>query len=86
MQKHDARKHQRMPAYLGARIFFAHKPSTFDCLVKNISDKGAQITIETVRDIPEVFRLHIAKYNMSYECQTRWKTHNRLGVSYSINS
>lgn len=87
MQKNDLRKNQRMPAYLGAKIFFSHKPSTFDCLVKNISEEGAQINIESVWNIPESFRLHIAKHNKSYECQTEWKTewktHNKLGVCYN---
>ena len=83
MNDNDKRKQQRLPAYLGAKIFFDHKPSTFDCLVKNISDHGARINIESIWDIPETFRLHIAKFNMSYECRTIWKTHNQLGVSYN---
>jgi len=82
MNGHGKRRNQRFPAYLGAKIFFACKPSTFDCLVKNISDEGAQINIESVWDIPETFRLHIAKFNTSYECRTKWKTHNKLGVRY----
>ncbi len=83
MARPDPRKHQRRRSYLGARIFFDHSPSTFDCLVKNISDEGVQINIETVWNIPETFRLHITKFNISYECRTEWKTHNKLGVSYS---
>jgi len=86
MAKPEPRKYQRRRSYLGARIFFDHSPSTFDCLVKNFSDTGAQINIETVWDLPETFRLHIAKFNMSYECQTKWKTHNKLGVSYSSST
>ena len=83
MPRHDARKYQRLPAYLGAKIFFDHKPSTFDCLVKNISDKGAQISIETIWDIPESFSLYIEKFDKNFECNIRWKKHNKLGVSYS---
>ena len=82
MLKQDARKTQRMPAYLGAKIIFAHKPSTFDCLVRNTSDTGAQITIESIRDIPETFRLHIEKFNKSFDCRTIWMAHNKLGVQY----
>lgn len=83
MPRQDARKNQRSRAFLGAKIFFDHKPSTFDCLVKNFSDKGALIDIETIWDIPETFRLYIEKFDKSFECRIQWKTHNKLGVSYS---
>lgn len=86
MSQPDARKHQRLPAFLGAKIHFGNSLSTFDCLVKNISDTGALINIETVWDIPETFRLHIATLDRSYECQIKWKTHNKLGVSYTGNA
>jgi len=85
MLRHEARKHQRLPAYLGARIHFEHKASTFDCLIKNISDKGALIAIEGVWDIPETFHLYIAKFDKSYSCHAKWKTGNKLGVSYNKN-
>jgi hypothetical protein len=83
MLRLESRKTQRSPAFLGAKIFFDNKPSTFDCLVKNISDEGAYIKIESIWDIPETFRLYIQKYGKSFECHVRWKADGKLGVSYS---
>lgn len=82
MHAQDTRESQRWPAYLGAQIFFDHTPSTFDCLVRNTSDEGALIDIESIWGLPERFRLHIAKFNRSVECKVCWKTHNRLGVQF----
>jgi len=83
MPSQDARKTQRFPAFLGVNISCTHKTTVFDCLVKNISDKGALIKIERIWDIPENFRLYIKKYDKSFYCSVQWKTHNRLGVSFS---
>ncbi len=83
MPMQEARKNQRSPTYLGASIYFDDKSSTFDCLVKNLSENGARLAIDTVWDIPRNFRLYIPKYNDYYTCLTKWKTHNNLGVHFS---
>jgi hypothetical protein len=82
MREQDARQNQRLRSFLGAKIFFDHKPSTFDCLIRNFSDTGAQIEIGSIWDIPETFRLYVDKFDKSFECRVKWKTHNKLGVSY----
>lgn len=82
MPVRNTRESQRFPAYLGAQIFFRNKPSTFDCLVRNTSDGGALIDIESIWDIPETFPLYIAKFGRSVDCKVQWKTHNRLGVQF----
>lgn len=79
----ETRKSQRLPAYIGARIFFEHNPSTFDCLIRNISDNGAQIEIASIWGIPETFKLYIAKFDKIVECHVQWKTHNKLGICYA---
>lgn len=82
MAAHEVREYKRAPAYLGAKIYFEHRPSTFDCLVKNVSDNGALLNIEAIWGIPDSFRLHIPKYDAHYVCQTKWRTHNKLGVQF----
>lgn len=83
MPNYGARKTQRLPSYLGAKIFFENKPSTFNCLIKNISGKGAYLKIDSIWDIPETFRLYIDKFDKTVECHVHWKAHGKLGVSYS---
>jgi PilZ domain len=83
---HEERNYKRSPAYLGAKIYFDGTPSTFDCVVRNMSDNGARLNIEAVWGIPDNFQLYISKYNHYYDCQTRWKNHNKLGIHFSKRS
>ena len=81
--KVEARKVQRMPAYLGGKIIFSQNYCVFDCLIKNISPKGARITIESVRNVPDSFKLYIARYEKVFQCKTQWRGTGQLGVSFS---
>lgn len=83
MPESEAREHQRLPAYLGGEIRFNQNLSTFECLIKNISEKGAMISIDTVWDVPKTFCLYIAKHDKFYDCQTRWRTRSKLGISFT---
>ena len=83
MTVEDERLSPRSLSFLGAKIYFEHKPSTLNCLVKNRSENGALIKVENVVDIPETFRLYLTKFNTRYSCQVMWKSHDKLGVQYS---
>jgi len=82
MTPQETRKYERSPAYLGGQIYFEHTPSTFECLVTNVSDNGAQLNVDAVWSIPDNFRLYIRKNDGRYVCETKWRTHNKLGVRF----
>lgn len=82
-QKIDARDIQRMPAYLGGKIIFSQNYCVFDCLIKNISPKGAGITIKSVGNVPDAFKLYVARYDKVFYCKTKWRNNEQLGVSFS---
>lgn len=83
MQMREARTVQRMPAYLGGKIRFNQDYCIMDCLIKNISPKGARITIDSVWDVPESFRLYIARHDKTIDCKIKWRTQGQIGVGFT---
>lgn len=82
MSNHDARQYRRSRTLLGGRIVFNDRQSTFDCMVRNISDGGAKLRVTSLLGIPRAFELQIKDYNEKFVCETVWRDHNELGVSF----
>jgi hypothetical protein len=76
----ERRKEQRWPAYLGARITFAPRRDTVDCLVRNTSTTGVRLVLDRAVLLPDEFSLQIAKHRIEYTVRTRWRRFNDVGV------
>jgi hypothetical protein len=76
----ERRKEQRWPAYLGARIVFAGRRSTADCVVRNTSSGGLRLTIDRAALLPGTFQLQIAKRQVEFDVRTRWRRLGEVGV------
>jgi hypothetical protein len=76
----ERRKEQRWPAYLGARIVFAGRRSTADCIVRNTSAGGVLLNVDRAAVLPGTFHLQIAKRQVEVEVRTRWRRSGEVGV------
>jgi len=76
----ERREQQRMPTYLGAQITTDHRLIAIDCVVRNMSGKGAKILVPSTSLVPDEFVLHITSRETAYRMRPRWRTHCALGV------
>ncbi|HEY4919350.1 MAG TPA: PilZ domain-containing protein [Xanthobacteraceae bacterium] len=76
----ERRKQQRMPSYLGAQITTDHKLIAIDCVVRNMSGKGAKLLVPSTTLIPDEFVLHITTRKTAYRVRPRWRQLRALGV------
>jgi hypothetical protein len=76
----ERRREQRWPAYLGARIVFASRKMTTNCLVRNTSGGGAHLVLDQAALLPDEFCLQIAKHHTEYSVRTRWRRFHHVGV------
>lgn len=53
-----------------------------DCLVRNISDAGACLEIESPVGIPNRFTLHIKTEKVARSCHVVWRKARRIGVRF----
>jgi hypothetical protein len=75
------RAHQRSRAFLGAKIVFNDRNSTFDCVIREISEGGAMIKVENALATPDHFTLLLSD-GRRYECEVRWRRINSIGVQF----
>jgi hypothetical protein len=77
----DKRQAARMKVFKGGRIAFNGGHSSIDCVVRNISETGARVMVETTIGIPDIVSL-VLNDGSTYQCEVRRRKINELGVHF----
>ena len=78
----EARRDERVRAFLRARICFNNNASTIDCTVKNISASGAKIEMSSAVSVPSEFDLDVPQKGRIYRARLMWRDASSLGVQF----
>jgi PilZ domain len=78
----DRRKFHRDRTYLGGRIAFNNRCSTFDCLVRNLSQDGARIVFSNTAIVPSVFDVTIHRKGESRRARVVWRDETQAGILF----
>jgi hypothetical protein len=76
----SGRRQERHRTLKAGKIIFNRKASVVDCTIRNVSEGGACLLVDSVVGIPETFDLAIDQTVRS--CTVKWKSANRIGVSF----
>jgi hypothetical protein len=79
----ERRKEQRLKSLLGGRISFSRRQSTMDCMVRNISPRGALVVFPHTSLTPTQFSLSIPHRGETHSAKVMWRHHDRAGVTLS---
>jgi N-glycosylase/DNA lyase len=83
----DADPYVRFAVRMQARLFALDLPVPIDCVICNLSEHGAQLTVEQPVKLPKRVYLAVDKGGRVLECDVRWRKFNRLfGIRFSSNS
>ena len=74
------RRQERHRTLKTGKIIFNRKTSVVDCTVRNVSDGGACLEVDSVVGIPKAFDLVMDGIRRS--CNVKWTNANRMGVSF----
>jgi hypothetical protein len=66
----------------GCRIAFNHDSSVIDCIVRNRSDSGACLQVESPLGIPNEFDLISDADAGRRHCKVVWRSEKRIGVAF----
>ncbi len=66
----------------GGHIVFNGGASTITCTIRNRSDTGAKLAVETISGIPDHFDIMIDSDNTKRTCTVIWRTYTMLGVVF----
>jgi hypothetical protein len=81
-QPADKRRALRHRTLKGALIAFKDGAFTFDCVVRNLSAVGANLSVATTDGIPKHFELHFDDRSPGQICEVVWRSENRMGVLF----
>lgn len=77
----ERRAQPRSRALKAARIILPGGYSTFDCMVRNLSEGGAKLVMETTAGVPDEFNLRFEDGSIR-PCRACWRNAKELGVSF----
>ena len=73
----------RKPALLPGTISFSEQ--AIDCVVLNLSARGASLSLETDATIPFAFDLLIDGERRPRRCRVVWRVDRQLGISFDTD-
>lgn len=66
-----------------ARIVFNNANSTFDCNVRNLSEAGALLSMDSTLGVPDVFLLIFSVDGVRRDCRVVRRSLKALGVTFT---
>jgi len=80
--KSDRRRSSRKRSLKGARIQSLDHKTTFDCVARNLSAKGALLVLPSTVGVPNEFNLTLPAEERTVRCEVAWRDLRRLGVTF----
>ena len=82
MTRENLRRSARKDACRIGAVQIDGAPAPVECLVWDISDRGAMIEVESL-DVPDTFTLSVGKYLRPRLCSVVRREGRRLGVTFA---
>jgi hypothetical protein len=78
----DRRESVRDKVFFGGVAEINQTGSTMDCVVRNFSDNGACVELDSASRIPDEVNLTIARKGRSYLARLIWRQANLVGLAF----
>jgi len=78
----ERRSFRRTTVWRNAKIILSHRSPVVSCTVKDLTGHGACLSVASTYRLPEEFELTFEHGRDRRRCYVKWRTHNRLGVSF----
>lgn len=79
----EPRKSARRKTLKGGRIIFNEGWGSLSCTIRDISEGGARLQLESVLGIPSEFTLNFDDGSPPRKCVVKWRKPTRLGVEFT---
>lgn len=77
----ERRQSLRRRTLLSGRVEFLDR-STFECVIRNMSDTGAKVRCDQQIALPDVFTLVIEKREEKHEVRAVWRSQDEIGLKF----
>jgi len=75
------RRAQRLRTFKGGAIIFG-PAAGIDCVIRNLSETGASLDVESPVGIPDDFTLLMKPKIIKRNCRVAWRSAKRIGVRF----
>jgi PilZ domain len=82
MNMQDRRERVRDKVLLGGVAEVNDRGSTMDCVVRNFSETGACVELDSSARLPERMQVTIARKGRSFLAEIIWRQANRVGLAF----
>ena len=55
------------------------------CIVTDISNAGARLSVHETQDLPDKFWLKVSGYRRKMKAETRWREGDQVGVEFTLD-
>jgi hypothetical protein len=80
----ERRSSPRQRAYLRGRLFFNNRLNVVDCMVRDISDRGARLIYSEAVATPDELELYIPQKDQTFNVRTVWRRDKEAGVAFEM--
>jgi hypothetical protein len=78
----ERRTAKRRTVFKLGRVLLNGSNTSFDCVIRDLSEAGAQIGIPARIHLPNRFRLHVVSDGTMVPVRFAWRGGDRLGISF----
>ena len=79
----ERRELVRHKTFIKGRIYFNNRLSSLDCIVRDVSEKGARLQVPESVALPDAFELYLPNKDEHFRAQAQWRKGDQLGVSWT---
>jgi hypothetical protein len=79
----ERRQAARKKSLLQGRVYYNHRRSSVDCIVRDISERGAKLVFGEAVAVPDVIELYLPGKEELHRVVVQWRKGNEMGVDFS---
>jgi hypothetical protein len=73
----------RHKTFIKGRIYFNNRLSTLDCIVRDVTERGARLQVAESVALPDAFELHLPNKDEHFLARAQWRRGDQIGVSWT---
>jgi hypothetical protein len=78
----ERRAVSRQKSFLQGRVFFNNRRTSYDCLIRDFSERGAKLKFSSTIATPDAVELFIPAKEESYRARVVWRNADEVGVCF----
>ncbi len=82
----NRRSQRRNRVFIRGRIIFGNGFSTIDCMIRDLSGRGARISVEDQLAVPPTFSFAILDTGQVYTAARRWQRGRSIGLEFLVDA